>query len=150
MNYLTKQGFEELKKELNYLRNIKRREIAERLKKAISFGDLSENAAYEEAKDAQSFLEGRIKELEELLSSVEIIEKKNNGKVAMGSKVKIEGQEGLEEYTIVGSAAEADPLKGMISSESPLGKELMGKKIGDKVEVEISQNRMKYKILKIE
>lgn len=149
-NRLTKEGLKKLKEELNYLKTTKRKEIAEKLKKAISYGDLSENAAYDEAKEAQSFLEGRIKELERTINSAEIIEKNNDGIVNVGSKVLVRDESGEEEeYTITGSV-ESDPLKGMISSDSPLGKKLMGKKVSDKVSVEAPDGKIEYEILKIE
>ncbi len=150
-NKLTKEGYKKLKDELDYLRTTKRKEVAERLKQAISYGDLSENAAYDEAKEAQSFLEGRIKELEQMINSAEIIEKKKDGKVNVGSKVFLKDEEGeKEEYEITGSAAESDPLKGKISSDSPLGKNLMGKKVSDKVAVDTPGGKINYQILKIE
>ncbi len=148
-NLLTEEGLKKLKEELKYLKTDKRREVSERLKEAISHGDLSENAAYEEAKEAQSFLEGRIRELENTINSAEIIEKKKDGRVNIGSKVLLkDGRGEEEEYTITGSA-EADPLRGMISSDSPLGKKLIGKKVSDKVDVNTPGGKISYEILKI-
>jgi len=154
--YLTKESLEKFKKELDYLRAEKRKEIAEKLKVAISFGDLSENAAYHQAKEEQSFLEGRILELEYLIKSAEIIEEKpHTGWVQVGSVVLLHNlavKKGFfkkpEKFEIVG-ATEADPLAGKISSESPIGKALMNKPKGAIIEVETPQGKVKYKIAKI-
>jgi len=154
--YLTRESLEKLKKELDYLRTEKRKEIGEKLKVAISFGDLSENAAYQQAKEEQSFLEGRILELEILLKNAEIIEKNHHtGWVQIGSVVflhNLAAKKGLfkkpEKFEIVG-AAEADPLAGKISVESPIGKALLNKPKGTIVEIETPRGKVKYKIAKI-
>lgn len=134
---ITAEGLEELKKELEYLKLVKRKEISEKIKAALAFGDISENSEYDEAKNEQASVESRIAKLEQLIKNAKIIkESKQNGVVNIGSKVKIKDLEfdELMEYTIVGSA-EADPIKGKISNVSPLGKSLLGKKIGEIIEV---------------
>jgi transcription elongation factor GreA len=136
-SYLTHEGFERLQKELDYLRTEKRIQVAERLREALEDGELIENAELEAAKNEQSFVEGRIKELEILLSNAHLIEESNHtDTIQVGSKVTVQ-EEGYEpeDYVIVG-AAEADPRLGRISNESPLGKALLNKKAGDKVKVE--------------
>ena len=147
-HYLTQEGLEKLKGELEYLKNTKRREIAQKLKKAISFGDLSENAAYSEAKDAQAFLEGRILELKKIIGSAEIVQNHKRGKVELGSQVLLRcGQEELS-FQIVGDA-EGDPLKGRISHKSPVGQALMEKKEGSIVRIKNPDGAVEYKIIKI-
>ncbi|MGI6740578.1 MAG: transcription elongation factor GreA [Brevefilum sp.] len=149
-SYLTREGYEKLQKELEYLRTEKRNEVAIRLREALEDGELIENAELEAAKNEQSFVEGRIKELEILLSNAHIIEKINHSDaIQVGSKVIVQ-EEGLdpEEYTIVG-AAEADPRLGRISNESPLGQALLNKKAGDKVKVEAPGGEFEINILSI-
>jgi len=148
-NYLTQEGLEKLKKELNYLENIKRKEIAQSLKKAIGFGDLSENAAYGEAKDAQAFLQGRILELKNIISSAEIVINQKKDKVELGSKITLLCEKEEIIFQIMGDT-ESDPLNGKISLSAPLGKALLGKKESDIVSVESPRGIIKYKILKIE
>jgi len=149
-SYLTKEGFERLQQELEYLRSEKRIEVAERLREALEDGELIENAELEAAKNEQSFVEGRIKELEILLSNAHLIEEsKKTDTIQVGSKVKIQ-EEGLEpeEYVIVG-AAEADPRLGRISNESPLGKALLNHKAGDKVKVEAPGGVFEIEVLSV-
>ncbi len=150
-SYLTHEGFERLQKELEHLRTVKRIEVAERLREALEDGELIENAELEAAKNEQSFVEGRIKELEMLLSNARLIDEnvKNGDTIQVGTKVKVreEGQD-AEEYTIVG-AAEADPRLGRISNESPLGKALLNQKAGDKVIIEAPGGEFEIEILKI-
>jgi transcription elongation factor GreA len=133
---LTEEGLKALKDELKILQTSKRREVAERLKEAISYGDLSENSEYEEAKNEQAFVEGRIVELEKMIKNAQIIDEKkahSGKKVQIGTTVKIQNltkkEEAPEEFTIVGST-ETNPLKSRISNESPIGKALLGKKKG--------------------
>lgn len=148
--YLTKEGLEKLKKELEHLKKDERVKIAEQLKEAISFGDLSENAAYDEAKENQAFLEGKITEMEKLISSAKVIEdNKNNGWVQVGSHVTLDDGESQEEYFIVGEE-EANPIKKRISFKSPLGLALMDKPKSATVEIKTQKGVIKYKILKIE
>ncbi|HRE47656.1 MAG TPA: transcription elongation factor GreA [Aggregatilineales bacterium] len=138
VQYLTEEGAAELRRELDELKTVKRPELAAKLKEAISQGDLSENADYQDAKEQQAFLEGRINHLEELLRAATIISNdKTRGKtIQVGSEVTVqEGNDPPETYIIVG-AAEANPREGRISNESPLGKSLLGKKQGNKVKVE--------------
>ncbi|MFA5000258.1 MAG: transcription elongation factor GreA [Patescibacteria group bacterium] len=147
---ISQEGYDKLKDELSYLSIVKRKEIAERIERAKELGDLSENAEYSEAKDAQALNEGRILELSNTLKNVTVVE--NGGsheEVAMGSKVKVKTDSQEKDYTIV-SFNEADPLNGRISNESPLGVAFLGKKKGDSVEVETPKGLMKYKIIKID
>ncbi len=145
---ITKQGFDKIKEELNYLKSVKRKDIAEELKQAISFGDLSENAAYEEAKKAQGFLEGKILELEQLIKTCKIVEKSGSGWVQIGSAAVV-STDGIEETFQIVGATEANPIEGKISAESPLGKLLMDKPKGAIVEIETPSGKTKYKILQI-
>lgn len=151
-NFLTREGFQKLQDELEYLRSAKRLEIANRLREAMDGGELIENAEYEAAKNEQAFVEGRIQELEIILASARMIE--NSGKekadvVQVGSTVTIQ-EEGSkpEQYTIVG-AAEANPRVGRISNESPIGKAILNHRAGDEVQVEAPGGVYKVRILKI-
>jgi transcription elongation factor GreA len=145
---LTAEGIEALKAELTELVKTKRPEIAERLKEAKAEGDLSENAAYDAARDEQGFVEGRISEIEHILKHAKLIQAKGNGQVTLGSTVHVELEDGEQHYTIVGST-EANPDKGMISDQSPLGQALLGRKSGDQVEISVPNGKMTYKIVKI-
>jgi transcription elongation factor GreA len=151
-SFLTREGFEKLQEELDFLRTDKREQIADRLHEAIEGGELLDNAELEAAKNEQAFVEGRIKELEILLATARVIEEKpaQPDCVQVGSKVLIQedGSKDKEEYTVVG-AAEADPAKGKISNESPLGKALFNHKEGDKVQVEAPAGAFVVKILKV-
>lgn len=149
--YLTKEGFQKLQEELDYLRTVKRQEVAERLHEAMEGGELIENAEYEAAKNEQAFVEGRIQELEIILAAAHIIDgnvRHDPTIVEVGDTVVIE-EEGEEpqEYTIVG-AAEANPREGKISNESPLGKALLNHRPGDIVTVEAPGGSFKVKIIK--
>jgi len=149
---LTHEGVAKLEEELNYLKTVRRREVAQRIKQAIAFGDLSENSEYDEAKNEQAFIEGRIVALENMLKNVRVIDDEDitTDRVSIGSTVKIldiEFDEELE-YTIVGSA-EADPGQNKISNESPVGKALIGKQIGDIVDVNVPDGVIQFKILEI-
>ncbi len=149
-SYLTQEGYERLLKELDYLRTDKRTEVADRLRNAMEDGELIENAELEAAKNEQSFVEGRIKELEILLANAKLIEENaNNDTIQVGSKVKVK-EDGFdpEEYVIVGHA-EADPRLGRISNESPLGKALLNHKAGDKVKVEAPGGAFEIDILAV-
>jgi transcription elongation factor GreA len=149
---LTQGGLEKLEKELEHLKSIKRREVAERIKTAISFGDISENSEYEDAKNEQAFIEGRIITLEKMLRNVRLIDDSevDSETVGIGSTVLLKDIEYDEDfhYTIVGSA-EADPANNKISNESPVGKAILGKKISDIVEVTVPAGALKYQIVKI-
>ncbi len=146
---LTPEGLKKYEEELEYYENEKRHEVAERIKIAISFGDISENSEYEDAKNEQAFVEGKIAELKKKLTNVKIIEDNvNENEVGIGSKVLLEDLEFHEqrEYTIVGSM-EADPSKNKISNESPVGRAILGNKIGNTVKVPTPEGVLKYKIL---
>lgn len=147
---LTQEGFDNLKKELEELKG-QRKDIALRLKKAVSYGDLSENADYQQAKEDQSFLEGKIVEIEEILKNAEIVKATGGkGMVQIGSTVTIEGNRRTDSYKIVG-AEESNPVEGKISIESPMAKELMGKIVGAEFELLTpSGKKVSYKITKIE
>jgi len=147
---ISQEGYNKLKNELEYLINVKRKEITERIEKSKELGDITENAEYHEAKDAQAFNEGRIAELTALLKNVTVVENKSSkDEVGMGSKVTVENNNGEKQYTIV-SFNEADPLVGKISNESPLGVAFLGKKGGDKIKVNTPKGEVKYIIIKIE
>jgi len=150
-NYLTPEGEEKLQAELQELKGPKREELSQRLRSAIQMGDLSENADYHKAKEDQGFLEGRIQELEAILRNAIIItEKQSSGVIFIGSHVTIqEGNEEPETYHLVGPT-EADPRRGRISYESPIGRALMDKKVGEFAEAETPGGMIKFKILKIE
>lgn len=148
---LTRGGLEKLEKELEYLKSIKRREVAARIKNAISFGDISENSEYEDAKNEQAFIEGRIITLEKMLRNVRLIETaEGSDSVSLGSTVVLKDLEFNEDfiYTIVGST-EANPAENKISNESPVGKAILGRKINDIVEVSVPAGVLKYQIIKI-
>jgi len=150
--YLTKDGFQKLQEELEFLRTAKRQEVAERLHEAMEGGELIENAEYEAAKNEQAFLEGRIQELEIILASAHIIDDaaahQDPTLVQVGDTVVIQEDGGdPEEYTIVG-AAEADPRSGKISNESPLGKALLNHHPGDMVTVDAPGGAFKVKVIK--
>jgi len=146
---LTKEGLEKLEKELDHLRTTKRKEIADRIKEAISYGDITDNAEYEDAKNEQAFVEGRIITLEKMLRRARLLVKgeDEDHHVVLGSKVKVKDLiKGTEhEYTIV-STAEADPNEKKISNESPVGGALMGYTIGDEVQVKAPAGTLKYRI----
>ncbi len=148
--YLTNEGFLEIEEELNHLKNVKRPEIIKALKDARALGDLSENADYDAARDEQAKVEGRITELEKLLETAELIEKRDTDKVGLGTTVKIvyEEDDDEEEYRIVGSK-EADPSNNKISNESPLAKAIMNAKVGDTCVVESPNGHYNVKILEI-
>ena len=149
--FLTKEGYQKLADELEFLRTTKRKEVAERLHEAMEGGELIENAEYEAAKNEQAFVEGRIQEVEIILASARIIEEKNNDPttVQVGDTVVVkEGNNSPEEYTIVG-AAEANPREGKISNESPLGRALLSHGAGDDVTVEAPGGTFKVRVVKI-
>ena len=152
-NFLTKEGFQKLQEELDYLHTVKRQEVAARLHEAMEGGELIENAEYEAAKNEQAFVEGRIQELDLLLATAQIIEENGKGKkheyIQVGSKVTIkEGNFEAETFTIVG-AAEANPREGKISNESPIGKAILNHKLGDTVKVETPGGTYNVKIIKV-
>ncbi len=145
---LTKEGKDRLQAELDQLKKEKRPAVVERIKRAKEFGDLSENAEYEDARNEQSFIEGRIQEIEYTLKYAEIVESKGCSEVSLGSKVRIDLDGDQLEYELVGSS-EADPFSGRISGESPIGKAILGKKKNDKVVAETPGGKLNIKILEI-
>jgi len=149
---MTYEGIKKLEDELEYLKSVKRKEITEKIKVALSFGDLSENSEYDEAKNEQAFVEGRIIQLENMLKNTTVVDESEipSDLVSVGSVVKVKDFDFDEEveYFIVGSA-EADPLEFKISNESPVGRGLLGKKIGDIVEIVVPNGTSKYEILGI-
>ncbi len=146
--YLTPEGLEKFKKELDYLKNTKRKEISEKIKYAVSQGDLSENAGYDSAKEEQAFVEGRIRELKAIISQAEVINKGKGERVQIGSFVSLKSKEGKEVFQIV-DPKEADVLNKKISFQSPLGKALLNKKKGDIIKFDTPDGRKEYKIEKI-
>lgn len=145
---ISQEGYEKLKQELEFLTKTKRREIAERIQSAKDLGDLSENAEYSDAKDAQAFNEGRIGEIEMLLKTVTVVESGGAKEVGMGSTVTVKSDGKNKTYTIV-SFNEVDPMSGKISNESPLGKAFLHKRKGDKVKVTTPKNVLEYEIVEI-
>lgn len=150
-SFLTREGYQKLQDELDYLRSSKRQEIANRLHEAMEGGELIENAEYEAAKNEQAFVEGRIKELEILLATARVISESEKAEIIqVGSKVTIqEDGNDPEMYTIVG-AAEANPRAGRISNESPLGRALLNRKAGEQVQVDAPAGAFTVHVLKIE
>jgi transcription elongation factor GreA len=151
VHFLTPEGKDKLQKELDYLRNVRRPEIAESLRSAVDEGDLSENSGYEESKREQAFVEGRIRDLQAILSSAQIlVESPRRDIVCLGCRVTIseDGRE-PETYQIVGRT-EADPTQGRISNESPLGKALLGRRSGDEVTVQSPDGALRFEVLTIE
>ena len=151
-NIMTYEGIKKLEEELEYLKTVRRKEITEKIKVALGYGDLSENSEYDEAKNDQAFNEGRIIKLENMLKNAVVVDESEipTDKVSVGSIVKVMDYEFDEEveYAIVGSA-EADPMNFKISNESPVGSALLGKKVGDVVEVTVPSGVSKFEILEI-
>ena len=150
---VTKAGLEKLKTELKEFHDVRRKEVAQRLKEAIAYGDLSENSEYEEAKNEQAFVEGRIVELEQMIANARIItdDKRGEDTVQIGVTVTVQNlteNDDPETYTIVGST-EADPVAHRISNESPIGSAILGKAKNDVVKVKVPAGVFEYKILKI-
>ena len=147
--YLTAEGRSKLLEELEYLRTVRRAEVAAQIKFAKEGGDVSENAGYDEAKNAQAFLEGRIMTIEKMLETAELIENAGPAdSVQMGSYVTVQEDGETDKYQIVGSA-EANPSQGRISNESPMGKAMMGKRVGDRCTVKTPSGERKFEITKI-
>ena len=149
---LTKDGLDKLEKELFFLKSVKRKEIAARIKDAISYGDITDNSEYEDAKNEQAFIEGRIITLEKMLRRARILEKSENGSafVTLGSTVVLKDLELDQDYTytIVGTA-EADPSENRISNESPVGRAILGLSKGDEVEVKVPAGTLKFRVIEI-
>lgn len=155
MAYISEEGFNKLKEELDLRKTKIRKEIAQRIEEAKALGDLSENAEYSSAKDAQAFNEGRVLELEKIIREATIIgsEQKKSDKVQMGSAIEIQlvvkgGKKENKFFTIVGPQ-EADPAQGKISNESPLGRAFLGRQVGDEIEIKTPRGVVKYKIISI-
>ena len=147
--YLSKDGLEKLRAELDEMVSVKRPEVANRIHDAKEHGDLSENAEYEDAKNEQAFVEGRIQTLEALIKNATLIdEHTSNDHVQIGSTVKVSGPDGSQSFTIVGST-EAKPAEGRISNESPVGRALLGRKKGESVTVSVPAGDLDYKIVSI-
>ena len=148
--FLTPEGLKNLKAELEYLKTARRAEVAEMIREAREGGDISESAAYEDAKQQQAFVEGQISDLERLLKDAVVIENRHNGTVNLGSRVTIEVQGGRRvEYVIVGSH-EASPREGRISNESPVGKALLNRAMGDSFPVETPSGKINYTIISVD
>ena len=147
---LTREGLKQLEDELENLRSVKRAEVKERLKEAIALGDLSENSEYDDAKNEQAFMEGRILELEKMIRNAKVIDEDahQEGTVTVGSLVRVKDIEfdEINEYRLVGTV-EADPMNNRISNESPVGRALLGRKKGEIVDVEVPAGIIKYEIL---
>ena len=150
---LTVEGLKKIENKLEHLKSIRRREVAERIKQAIEFGDISENSEYEDAKNEQAFIEGEILTLEKMLRNAKVIDEGEIGTdvVTLGSTVTLKDLEFSDdlEYTIVGSA-EADPSEFKISNESPVGQAILGQKVGSVVEVNVPAGILKYEIINIQ
>jgi len=148
--FITAEGLEKLKKELNYLKITKRQEIAKRIQAAKELGDLSENVEYSEAKEQQALNEAKIAKMEETLKNAETIDDRHfrSNVVQIGSTIKVKNGKTERVFTIVGSN-EADPLEGKISNESPLAMSFLGHKAGDSIEVETPRGKVEYKIIEV-
>jgi transcription elongation factor GreA len=148
---LTPDGYQKLQEELNYLRNSKRKEVADRLHEAMEGGELIEDAEYEAAKNEQSFVEGRIQELETLLANARVIEMNSRHEVAqLGARVTIREEDGDPEEYIIVSSAEANPREGRISIESPIGRALIDHKAGDEIKVEAPGGSFTVQLIKVQ
>ena len=149
---MTKDGMERLEKELAHLRDVRRHEVADRIHEAKELASAQNNSEYEEAKNEQAFVEGRIMTLEHLLANATVIDEEaahHANRVQLGTKVRVKTSEGKDvDYTIVG-AAEARPTEGLISNESPVGRALLGKRVGDEVQISVPKGVMKMSIVAI-
>ncbi|MDQ0508740.1 Transcript cleavage factor greA [Aedoeadaptatus ivorii] len=150
--FITEEGLQKIEDEIEYLKTVRRKEVAERIKVALGYGDLSENSEYDEAKNEQAQVEERIAKLEYMARNAKVVKEDdlNEDIVNVGSTVVVKDIETGDEdtYDIVGSA-EADPLEGKISNESPIGAGLMGKSVGDVAEIEVPQGKVQLEVLKI-
>ncbi|HSL98318.1 MAG TPA: transcription elongation factor GreA [Candidatus Deferrimicrobiaceae bacterium] len=147
--YISRDGLEKLHQELEELISVRRPDIAQRIHDAKEHGDVTENAEYEDAKNEQAFVEGRIQQLEALIKNATLFDENHgNDHVQIGSTVKVQGPDGKESFTIVGST-EARPTEGRISNESPVGRALLGRKKGDTITVQVPAGDIAYKIVQI-
>ncbi|MFY9457521.1 MAG: transcription elongation factor GreA [Candidatus Spechtbacterales bacterium] len=149
--FITKKGFDKLRRELEELVKVRRPEVAEKIKEAVSFGDLTENAEYAEAKEEQAFVEGRILEIEDALRTAMLVQPqggKSSQIAQIGCVVALSGQGPLKKFNIVGKG-EGDPLRGEVSSDSPMGQAILGKRLGDVVIVSTPVGNKQYKITRI-
>ncbi len=148
--FLTSEGYQKIKNEYEELINVKRKQVAQKIQAAREEGDITDSAMYDSARQEQAFVEGRIQELEDMLKKVEVVSsvENSNGEACLGCKVKVHIEGNEAEFHLV-SAPEADPSTMKISIDSPLGKAIMGKKVGDEVEFEAPVGTIKYKILSI-
>ncbi|MBI1888750.1 MAG: transcription elongation factor GreA [Candidatus Spechtbacteria bacterium] len=148
--FITKSGYLKLKSELDFLKKKKRVEVAERIKEALSIGDIAENAEYAEAKEEQAFVEGRVAEIENILRTASLIAltPRKKTSVYIGCAIEVKSDETLRKFFVVGKG-EGDPGKGQISSDSPIGQALLGKRIGDEIEVPTPLGMKKYKVIRI-
>lgn len=145
---VTPEGLEKLKTELEYLKTEKRKQVSDRIKTAKEFGDLSENAEYQEAKDEQAFTEGKILNLENLIKTAVVADKNDDDQINVGNTIKVDREGQTLEFTIVGST-EGDPSNGKISVESPLGQAFVGKRLNEEFVVDLPAGKIQYKILEI-
>lgn len=148
--YLTEEGLANLKSELDYLYTVRRHEVTERIQRAKELTDTVDNAEYEDAKNEQAFVEGRIRTLEKMIKNAVVISHEESAEVKLGSEVTVQNQDGEKEHYIIVGSAEANPSEGKISNESPVGNVLLGKRPGDEVEVRTPGGVFKLKILTIE
>lgn len=148
--FVTAYGLEKLKREVSELKNSKRKELAQRIQQARELGDITENSEYEAALEEQAFIEGKISELEGVIKGAEVVERPETSSsvITVGSKVRVHLEGNEQEFEIVGEL-EVDPTRNRISHESPLGSALLGKKIGDKIEVEAPVGKLNYTVLNI-
>jgi transcription elongation factor GreA len=149
---LTEEGLEKIEKELQELKTVKRKEIAEKISSAVAFGEISENAEYLAAKNEQAFIEGRILTLEKVIENCELIDKSksDNNYVSPGSEIVVEDLKKKEKINyILVDYVESDPSSGKISIVSPIGKAVLGKKVGEKVKIRVPAGNIQYKILEI-
>jgi transcription elongation factor GreA len=146
--YLSPEGLKKLQDELQEIKNVRRRETADKIEAAKALGDLSENAEYQEAKQEMSFIQGRLQEIEGILKNYKIIEEAGSDIVGLGSNLSVEFKSAIKKFKIVGSE-EADPTEGLISNESPLGHAFIGHKVGDEVEVTTPGGIQTFKIISV-
>jgi transcription elongation factor GreA len=149
---LSAEGLRKLEEELDHLKSVRRREVAERIRQAREFGDITENSEYEDAKNEQAFIEGRILTLEKMLRNAHVVDGHEHSpeEVGIGTRVRVRDEESAEEevFTIVGST-EADPSENKISSESPVGRGLTGHRVGDVVEISVPVGTIRYRLLEV-